>query len=263
MTERDKRLSVSLPGEWILQRVLGPVLDEIGQDLAHVYAKGRDLIVGAAARKVANLDDGKSANLRVSRDVFWNGAFTDDELSAEYFGGILAASRSEDGKDDDVIQFVDVTKSLSSRQIHLHYVIFNRLNKLLAISGEEVNVGLSTDVQKLELWLSTVELEHNLQLSVDPGLNVLWRASLISEYEHQSHDLGGGRQVPYARVRPTTFGILLYAVAHNRVAEWRQFATEDFGDFPNIALPSLWAPSQEAFLERCGLGSESEGSENW
>jgi len=52
-----------------------------------------------------NLEDGKAANLRVTRDVIWNGAVTDDEVCAEYFGGILAASRTEDGKDDSAIQF--------------------------------------------------------------------------------------------------------------------------------------------------------------
>jgi hypothetical protein len=66
----------------------------------------------------------------VARDVLWNGALTNDEVCAEYFGGILASSRSEDGSDDGVIYYVDVIKSLSSKQLKLHYVIYNSFNKL-------------------------------------------------------------------------------------------------------------------------------------
>ena len=55
--------------------------------------------------------------------MIWNGAVTDDEVCAEYFGGILAASRTEDGKDDSAIQFVDCIKAMSAKQLHLHYAI--------------------------------------------------------------------------------------------------------------------------------------------
>ena len=55
---------------------------------------------------IVGRDDGKQANLGVSRDVLWNGAFSTESICAEYFGGILASSRSEDGKDDSAIPFV-------------------------------------------------------------------------------------------------------------------------------------------------------------
>jgi len=58
-------------------------------------------------RKIPNPHDGKRANQRVTRDALWNGAFTDDEVCAEYFGGILASSRTEESKDDDAIEFVE------------------------------------------------------------------------------------------------------------------------------------------------------------
>jgi hypothetical protein len=141
MPEEEKKLAIALPGEWALQKVFGPALTEIGEDLKKLYAKGRDRLVAAAYRKVEDPEDGKQANLRVTRDVLWNGAFTEDEVCAEYFGGILASSRSADGKDDDAIQFVDVIKSLSARQLRLHYVIYHSLNQIFVASGATVNVG--------------------------------------------------------------------------------------------------------------------------
>jgi hypothetical protein len=113
VSEEEKKIAIAVPGEWALQKVFGPALTEMGEDLKKLYAKGRDKLISAAFWKVRNPDDGKQANIRVTRDVLWNGAFTEDEVCAEYFGGILASSRSEDGKDDDAIQFVDAIKSLS------------------------------------------------------------------------------------------------------------------------------------------------------
>ena len=88
------------------------------------------------------MEDGKTANVRVAHGVLTGGAFSDSEICAEYFGGILASSRTDEGRNDDAIQFVEVTKSLSSRQLHLHHVIYNRLNKLLVTNETQVNVAM-------------------------------------------------------------------------------------------------------------------------
>lgn len=85
------------PASVAAKKVLGPTLDIIGSDLAGLYEIGRDKILEAAFNKIDNPDDGKFANLRVSRDVFMNGSFSYADISVEYFSGILASSRSEDG----------------------------------------------------------------------------------------------------------------------------------------------------------------------
>ena len=256
MSDDEKKLAISLPGEWAIQRVLGPVLSELGDDLKRLYAAGRDKILAVAVRKVPDPDDGLRANLRVTRDVLWNGAFTEDEVCAEYFGGILASSRSEDGSNDHVIQFVDVTKSLSAKQLHLHYVIYNRLNKLLASSQESINVGMGDEIQPKKVWFSALELTNTLDLQIETDLNVLHRAGLLVAYMTKPHELPDKGRFPYSWASPTTFGVLLYAVAHNRLRDWRTFAEEDLGDFPDVALPRFSGLSLEELLAACGLSSE-------
>ena len=145
MENKGQVLPPALPGEWALQRAFGPVLSEIGEDLKKLYAIGRDSILAAGYKKIANPEDGKKANLRVTRDVFWNGAFTDDAICAEYFGGVLAASRSNDGHDDSAIQYVSVIKSLSSSQLRLHYFIYSGLNRILYQLSKSVNVAQGSE----------------------------------------------------------------------------------------------------------------------
>ncbi len=253
MSEDEKKIAIAVPGEWALQKAFGPALTEIGEDLRKLYAKGRDKLISTAYRKIHDVNDGKQANLRVTRDVLWNGAFTEDEVCAEYFGGIFAASRSADGKDDDAIQFVDVIKSLSAKQLRLHYVIYNSLNKLLLAAGKPVNVALDREIQPKQVWFASIELIKTLSLKIETDLNILHRQGLLHEYRTDTHTVSEKQLLPYAFARPTTFGVLLYAVAHNKLEEWRTFDRQDFGDFPDIALPINYAATLDDLLKKAGL----------
>ena len=249
----DKKLEIALPGEWVLKKVFGPVLGELGEDMQKLYAIGRDKILLAGYNKITNKDDNKKANLRVTRDIFWNGSFSDESICAEYFGGILASSRSEDGKDDNGIHYTDVIKSLSSKQLQLHYVIYNSLNKLLSKEEKSINVGQATELQQKLIWFSAIEFIKQLNLKIDTDLNVLYKQGLLHEYKADKFNLEDSKTFPYVMVKPTTFGVLLYAIAHNKFEIWNQFSNQDFGDFEDIALPKLYDTSLENLMVNTGI----------
>ena len=46
-------------------------------------------------------------------------------------------------------------------------------------------------------------------------------------------------------VKPTTFGVLLYATAHNKMDHWRTFPKFDFGDFEDVSPPKIYANNLE------------------
>ena len=69
----------------------------MGGDLVSYYRIGVNRILASAYRKTKDVEDGKSANLRVAHDILQNGAFCADEFVSEYLGGLLASSRSNDG----------------------------------------------------------------------------------------------------------------------------------------------------------------------
>ncbi len=244
----DQTLEVSLPAERILKKAFGPVLWELGEDMKKLYALGRDKIIIKAYNKIFNKDDNKKANLRVARDVFWNGSFSDEEICAEYFGGILASSRSDDGRDDNGINYTDTIKSLSSKQLLLHYIIYNSLNKIFISWENDINVGLSSELQQKSILFSSIELVNNLWLKIETDLNVLYKQGLLYEYKIDTHKIEDEQALPYVMVKPTTFGILLYAIAHNKFENWRLFSTEDFGNFENIVLPKYFDSTIDKFL---------------
>jgi len=237
----------------IANKLLGKTAEAISDDLANLYKAGRDKIVSVAVRKTLDMEDGKIANLRVARDVFFNGSFTDEAICAEYFGGILASSRSVDGKDDAGVFYTDIIKSLSSSQLKLHYIIYYTLNKLwLEMPKEKTrpNAGMGTETGQYNIWFSTIEIQ-NLGVDVEKDLIALHSKELIgSSYEALGHKLEDGKEVPYTKVGPTTLGIQLYAVAHNKLPVWRNLPLEDFGVFPDIKTPQFFGFSIDDFLKK-------------
>ena len=240
-----KEIEVSGPGEWAAKKLLGPVLAELGEDLKRIYALGRDKIIQVACRKTENIQDGKIPNLRVTRDVFWNGAFTDEEVCAEYFGGILASSRTEDGEDDSCIPFVDVIKSLSASQLRLHYVIYHALNKILLHKRLSTNIAQGSSIQGISVWLSSLELLTVHRINIDTDFNILWRQGLIFEYKTDLKTVDKDFFLQYSMVKPTTFGVMLYAAAHNKMENWKKFTKLDFDDFEGVPPPKAYGTSFE------------------
>lgn len=235
--ENNQNMAIEFPGEWAFKKVLGPTFDEIGNDLARVYVRGRDLIFSAARKKIPHIEDGKQANLRVARDILWNGAFSDELISAEYFGGILAASRTEDGRSDETIPFVDVVKAMSSSQLKLHYDIYYSLAKSLRERRAQF------DVFKLPK-------EEEIFISNNPGggvdLTSLFRLDLISSFSYDRITIGN-QVYPYCSARPALFGIMLYATVHNMLERWQAYGLIEFGDIEGIEPPDLFGSSLQEF----------------
>jgi hypothetical protein len=237
---------------YVAQQLFGKTLAEMGDDLNKMYKANRDKLLAKAAKKVSDPNDGAKPNLRVARDVIWNGAVTDDEVCAEYFGGLLAASRSDDGKDDSALIYVDCIKALSSKQLHLHFVIYNSLHKLLVADGTAINPGMQDELSQKQVWFAANELKL-LGLNPIIDLNVLHRQGLVSAYATTQHVLGT-KALPYCQASPTTFGVLLYAAALNYLNSWHQFGNAGFSPAQaEIPLPALIAPNLDELCKLTGL----------
>lgn len=243
-------------GGYVGTKLFGTALATMGDDINKLYVKGRDKIVEVAAKKVNNPDDGKKVNLRAARDVLWNGAITEDEVCAEYFGGMLAAARSEDGKDDGVVHYVDTIKAMSAQQLELHYVIYKAWQGLLNQSGKSINVGLSADVQAWHIFMNGMELNRR-RLTYDRDLTVLHRLGLLNQFAYDNHTIGG-QNMPFVDVTPTTFGVVLFAVAHNKIETWREFCNESYESTEGIQPLVYFAENLEKLCNACGLPFKTE-----
>ena len=108
----------------IAGRVLGPTFDKLGGELRDlIFRENVESILDKAEKKGASLRKGQ-VPLRIVREIFTEGAVIEDELTAEYFGGVLASSKSEVSRDDRAISALKLIETLSAYQIRLHYLIY-------------------------------------------------------------------------------------------------------------------------------------------
>ena len=239
-----------VPFEWAIKDVAQPTLKQIGLDLKDGYIGLKKIISNAVTKS----DNNGVANNRVMIEALRSGSFVDSDIGVEYFGGILASTKSVDGKDDSSIYYLDIIKSMSSRQLYLHYAIYRSLNKFLISdnSKENLNVALNTELNTIKFYISSVELT-SIGLKLDIDLEALYRKGLLHEYKYDTHIIDQVRGLPYIMITPTTLGIQLFCIANNMLSDWRNYPKKDFFDFKDIELPKFIGLSVEDLLKQHGV----------
>jgi len=135
-------LAVVLGGKELLIKLLGPSVENFGYKLRDVTEDGLNnlgkIFKSALKRPGINLDEEGAVPKRILNEIFDHGPYCDDQLTAEYFGGITASSRSGVSRDDRGMAMVTLVKSLSTYQLRAHYVIYQIFRDLFLDSGLKV-----------------------------------------------------------------------------------------------------------------------------
>lgn len=170
----------------VLTKLLGPTADYIGGEMSGLVQKcniNLDNIFVKASKKLGNrVDTPGAVSPRVLKHILDEGRFCEDELTAEYYGGMLAASREETGKDDQCLPHLSKVKQMSVYQIRVHFAFYYQLLKLHKESG--FNLGFGPDQPKAGLYLP-----HSLLLNMFPpekanNYNSLMTHSVVGLYSH-------------------------------------------------------------------------------
>ncbi|EGU35691.1 hypothetical protein VIBRN418_02107 [Vibrio sp. N418] len=234
--ENSERKLASPVNEKLQNKLLGPLCDEIGTDFLTLYQLAKAKLLMKAANKSPSYEnDHKKANPRVAVDVIMNGSLTSSEICAEYFGGALASSRTNDGENDDALHYVSIIKTLSSRQLKLHYIIYNAFNKHLVRNNKDFNIHVSGEMKNNNIIFLYTELFTTLGFDFNESLNILYKEGLIQSWESR---IEIDTNLNHVKVIPTLTGLALYCVAHNKLNNIESFKKIEFGDFEEITLPS-------------------------
>lgn len=180
----------------LMAKLLGPTADYIGGEAKNFVAKcnvNLDGIFRKATQKLGDrIETEGTVNPRVLKHVVDEGRFCEDELTSEYYGGILASSRSGNGRDDRGVTLLATIKDLSVYQLRFHYLVYSIVNRLF--SGRAFNLGDIGDCQKMEIFIprrvfnkamafTPDENPHSVLSHVLYGLN---KHGLISEFSSGS-----------------------------------------------------------------------------
>ena len=79
------------------------------------------------------------------------GSYSDDDITVEYFGGVLASSRTDVSRDDRGARLAKILDGLSTYQIRSHYLIYSTISELLSNGGN--SFGTSVDRDQMQLFI--------------------------------------------------------------------------------------------------------------
>jgi hypothetical protein len=218
----------------MLERVLGPTADLIGKDIAARYAESRMRatlrIAKAANAKMKPGTEDYFVSPRVAMRVLDEGSLADGAVTAEYFGGILASSRSPDGTDDRGTSWAALVARMASTEIYLHYLIYDAFRRLYLgrANDSDLNLGDESVAKRCWVYLPASQLLPALGLEpsgdewhrvVAPALDVLTREGLVGPVIGGSLELvrrAGSPRIPQSGLltTPSGAGLRLFLWAH-------------------------------------------------
>ena len=122
-----------------LAKILGPTADYLGEglrDFTQRRVENIGRIFQSAEKKL-----GKKANMdgavppRVLKIIVNDGSYFEDVVAVDYFGGVLASSKSEMGRDDRGASIAKLIDDLSTYQLRAHYLIYSSIRSLFKEHG--------------------------------------------------------------------------------------------------------------------------------
>ena len=138
----------------LLEKLLGPTAEYIGEGVktwAEKRTNNVKRIFSIAERKLGDrIETEGSVPPKVLKGILDEGSFCDDAITAEYFGGVLASSRSGISRDDRGASCISLISRLSTYQVRAHYVFYQAIKNLFG--GENLNVGNPQDREQMETF---------------------------------------------------------------------------------------------------------------
>lgn len=177
-----------------IQRLLGPTADYIGEGLKNFVQKRSETVgkifKNAQSKLGGKMDVPGTVPPKVLKMILNDASFSNDDLAVEYFGGILASSRTELGRDDRGAHMAKIVESLSTYQLRTHYLIYSTIRTLFSEKGLSIN--LKKERTKMQIfipssgYLSSMDFsqsEYNQIYSILPHIMFgMSRDEIINEF---------------------------------------------------------------------------------
>lgn len=210
------------------KRVLGPTSDYLGDELKLFTQKRINNIkrIFENADKKMNVEKG-SVPPKVLRSIINEGSYCDDDLSVEYFGGLLASSKSEISRDDRGTYYASMVMNLSAYQIRTHYIFYHTVKELF--DGTELNIGIERERKKMIVYMPMDEYSAAMDFAEKEDKNTivahsivgLIKESLLDKYyaiigSDVIKEFSDEIEKPGVVFQPSSIGVELFIWAHGR-----------------------------------------------
>jgi hypothetical protein len=170
----------------LLIKLLGPSADYVGGEVKDFVEKcniNLDGIFAKAASKLGNrLDDDGAVSPRVLKHVVDEGRFCEDNLTAEYYGGILASSKNRIARDDRGVTLLAQVKDMSVYQLRLHFVAYMIFHRLF--QNEDLNLADENDCSKMRVFIPMSIYKEAMDFQAGEDINAILAHCLFGLGKH-------------------------------------------------------------------------------
>lgn len=139
----------------LMEKFLGPTLEYFGEGIKDFSKKRvenlKKIFNNAIKKSNDEIDNQYSIPPRVLQGIIQEGSMVEDFIAIEYFGGVLASSRSGISRDDRGKYFTSLLSRLSIYQIRAHYIIYHIFKKVY--NGKKIKTVKDLGDNKLDNWI--------------------------------------------------------------------------------------------------------------
>ncbi len=157
----------------VVEKILGPTSEYIGEQLKEWTAKKVTNTANIFKNAEKKLGDkikyeGKVPP-KVLKGILEDGAWCEEELQVEYFGGVLASSRTGISRDDRGAYFVSLISRLSTYQLRMHYLFYHSIKT--QFNGEDININDGSKWSNLQMFISFDTFYNSMDFSEEEAKN--------------------------------------------------------------------------------------------
>jgi hypothetical protein len=173
----------------LAEKLLGPTLEYVGENFKVGTQKAavnlNNILKNAVKKLGPKLDEPGGVPPKALKTVLADGAFCEDSIGTEYFGGVLASARTENSRDDRAVTYLSLIGRLSTYQLRTHYLLYQTLKMTLKDKSSNQRINQSV----LELYIPESVYDEamdfleseNKEIIVDHSIVGLSKEGLISD----------------------------------------------------------------------------------
>ncbi len=159
----------------LAEKLLGPTAEYLGQHLRDMVERrltNTGKIFQVAERRLGSrINNEGNVHPKVLKGILDDGSYAEDELAAEYFGGILASSRSGVSRDDRGAYFCSLVGRLNTYQLRSHYIFYSLFKA--GYEDGEFNLTNDTDNRSVAAYISWKSYLEGMEFVEDEEFNAI------------------------------------------------------------------------------------------